>query len=56
MLYGVQLEPCHDLSAWLLSSSCVGLGDEHGGHGDGWDHGGHGDGWDHGGHGDGNRV
>ena len=42
MLCGLQLEPCHDLSAWLLSSSCVGLG---GGHGGGWDHGGHGDGY-----------
>ena len=35
MLCGVQLEPCHDLSAWLLSSSCVGLGGDHGSHGDG---------------------
>ena len=35
MLCGVQLEPCHDLSAWLLSSSCVGFGGDHGSHGDG---------------------
>ena len=35
MLCGVQLEPCHDLSAWLLSSSYVGLGGDHGSHGDG---------------------
>jgi hypothetical protein len=35
MFCGVQLEPCHDLSAWLLSSSCVGFGGDHGSHGDG---------------------
>ena len=39
MLCEVQLEPCHDLSAWLLSSSYVGLGgDHHGSHGDGHGH------------------
>ena len=36
MLCGVQLEPCHDLSAWLLSSSYVGLGGDHGSHGEGY--------------------
>ena len=45
MLYGVQLYPCHELSAWVLSSSCIGWGSDHGSHGDcDLDHGGHGDG------------
>jgi hypothetical protein len=35
ILCGVQLEPCHDLSAWLLSSSYVGLAGDHGSHGGG---------------------
>ena len=35
ILCGVQLGPCHDLSAWLLSSSYVGWCGDHGSHGDG---------------------
>ena len=36
ILCGVRLGLCHDLSAWLLSSSYVGLGGDHGSHGDGY--------------------
>ena len=36
ILCGVQLGLCHDLSAWLLSSSYVGLGGDHGSHGEGY--------------------
>jgi hypothetical protein len=35
ILCGVQLGLCHDLSAWLLSSSCVDWGGVHGSHGEG---------------------
>ena len=49
---GVQLEPCHDLAAWLLSSASYGgWGEHHGSHGDGGDHGSHGYRGDHGSHG-----
>ena len=41
---GVQLGPCHDLSAWLLSSSYVDWGGVHGSHGEGY-HGSHGEGY-----------
>ena len=36
ILCGVQLGPCHDLSAWLLSSSYVDWGGVHGSHGEGY--------------------
>ena len=36
ILCGVQLGSCHDVPAWLLSSSCVDWGGVHGSHGEGY--------------------